>query len=149
MLSFGLQHYASSEFELLAEELLMSDAVMKVNDNTLDLIYPRLLFELVYVVYLVWRSFTFNTSDFSTSYLVHNMLYEDCFSTFQVYGALRMSVKMFLMWNSKMLIDGGGDVTVATSLLEASNLVVLKVIFLSTNYFIVVFGPCCSERIFV
>ncbi|XP_015885471.3 uncharacterized protein LOC107420918 isoform X1 [Ziziphus jujuba] len=72
VLSFGLQHYASSEFELLAEELLMSDSVMKV------------------------------------------------------YGALRMSVKMFLMWNSKMLIDGGGDVTVATSLLEASNLVVLR-----------------------
>ncbi|KAI4316070.1 hypothetical protein L6164_024087 [Bauhinia variegata] len=72
VLSFGLQHYASSEFELLAEELLMSDSVMKV------------------------------------------------------YGALRMSVKMFLMWNSKLLIDGGGDITVATSLLEASNLVVLK-----------------------
>ncbi|XP_054796784.1 uncharacterized protein LOC129302133 [Prosopis cineraria] len=72
VLSFGLRHYASSEFELLAEELLMSDSVIKV------------------------------------------------------YGALRMSVKMFLMWNSKLLIDGGGDVTVATSLLEASNLVVLK-----------------------
>ena len=40
-----------------------------------------------------------------------------------------MSVKMFLMWNSKLLIDGGGDVTVATSLLEASNLVVLKVLY--------------------
>ena len=38
-----------------------------------------------------------------------------------------MSVKMFLMWNSKMLIDGGEDVTVATSLLEASNLIVLRV----------------------
>ncbi|KAJ9701900.1 hypothetical protein PVL29_003914 [Vitis rotundifolia] len=37
-----------------------------------------------------------------------------------------MSVKMFLMWNSKLLIDGGGDANVATSLLEASNLVVLK-----------------------
>ncbi|KAJ6354368.1 hypothetical protein OIU77_005060 [Salix suchowensis] len=37
-----------------------------------------------------------------------------------------MSVKMFLMWNSQMLIDGGEDVTVGTSLLEASNLVVLK-----------------------
>jgi hypothetical protein len=48
--------------------------------------------------------------------------------THQVYGALRMSVKMFLMWNSKMIIDGGEDVTVATSLLEASNLVVLKVL---------------------
>ncbi|KAJ7958849.1 Ephrin type-B receptor [Quillaja saponaria] len=72
VLSFGLQHYGSSEFELLAEELLMSDSEIKV------------------------------------------------------YGALRMTVKMFLMWNSKMLIDGGGDVTVATSLLEASNLVVLR-----------------------
>eukprot|EP00261_Vitis_vinifera_P024071 XP_010656239.1 PREDICTED: uncharacterized protein LOC100252538 [Vitis vinifera] len=37
-----------------------------------------------------------------------------------------MSVKVHLMWNSKMLIDGGGDSLVATSLLEASNLVVLK-----------------------
>ncbi|GLT57214.1 hypothetical protein SLA2020_302020 [Shorea laevis] len=71
-LSFGLAHYASSEFELLAEELLMSDSIIKV------------------------------------------------------YGALRMSVKVFLMWNSKMLIDGGGDAAVATSLLEASKYVVLK-----------------------
>ncbi|KAJ9701901.1 hypothetical protein PVL29_003914 [Vitis rotundifolia] len=47
-------------------------------------------------------------------------------SIIKVYGALRMSVKMFLMWNSKLLIDGGGDANVATSLLEASNLVVLK-----------------------
>ncbi|KAM1224466.1 hypothetical protein ACFX2G_044316 [Malus domestica] len=72
VLSFGLQHYASSEFELLAEELLMSDSVIKV------------------------------------------------------YGALRMTVKMFLMWNSKMLIDGGGEEAVETSLLESSNLVVLR-----------------------
>ncbi|CAN0907310.1 hypothetical protein LINGRAHAP2_LOCUS24730 [Linum grandiflorum] len=72
LLSFGLAHYATSEFELLAEELLMSDSVMKV------------------------------------------------------YGALRMTVKMFLMWNSEMLIDGGEDAAVATSLLEASNLVVLR-----------------------
>ncbi|XP_059645479.1 uncharacterized protein LOC132287032 [Cornus florida] len=47
-------------------------------------------------------------------------------SVIKVYGALRMSVKMFLMWNSTMLIDGGGDANVETSLLEASNLVVLK-----------------------
>ncbi|KAG8657275.1 hypothetical protein MANES_03G057400v8 [Manihot esculenta] len=72
VLSFGLAHYASSEFELLAEELLMSDSVMKV------------------------------------------------------YGALRMTVKILLMWNSKMIIDGGEDVTVETSWLEASNLIVLK-----------------------
>ncbi|KAL6985493.1 hypothetical protein U1Q18_018868 [Sarracenia purpurea var. burkii] len=72
VLSFGLAHYALSEFELWAEELLMSESVIKV------------------------------------------------------YGALRMSVKMFLMWNSTMRIDGGGDANVETSLLEASNLVVLR-----------------------
>lgn len=44
-----------------------------------------------------------------------------------MFGALRMSVKMLLMWNSRMLIDGGGDSIVATSLLDASNLIVLKV----------------------
>jgi hypothetical protein len=31
------------------------------------------------------------------------------------------------MWNSRMEIDGGGDSIVATSLLDASNLIVLKV----------------------
>ncbi|KAE8678713.1 putative Glutamyl-tRNA(Gln) amidotransferase subunit C [Hibiscus syriacus] len=72
VLSFGLAHYATSQFELLAEELLMSDSIIKV------------------------------------------------------YGALRMTVKIFLMWNSKMLINGGEDLTVATSWLEASNLVILK-----------------------
>ncbi|KAG5030118.1 hypothetical protein AAZX31_05G210200 [Glycine max] len=72
VLSFGLAHYGSSEFELMAEELLMSDSVVKI------------------------------------------------------YGALRMSVKIHLMLNSKMLIDANGDQIVATSLLEASNLVVLK-----------------------
>ncbi|KAI4350761.1 hypothetical protein L6164_005182 [Bauhinia variegata] len=71
-LSFGLAHYSSSAFELMAEELLMSDSVIKI------------------------------------------------------YGALRMSVKIHLMLNSKILIDGAGDSIVATSLLEASNLVVLK-----------------------
>ncbi|GMQ06267.1 hypothetical protein CsSME_00050919 [Camellia sinensis var. sinensis] len=72
VMSFGLAHYALSEFELMAEELLMSD------------------------------------------------------STIKVYGALRMAVKIHLMLNSKILIDGDGDAIVATSLLEASNLVVLK-----------------------
>lgn len=38
-----------------------------------------------------------------------------------------MSVKMHLMWNSRMQIDGGGDAIVVTSLLEATNVVVLKV----------------------
>lgn len=46
-----------------------------------------------------------------------------------------MSVKIHLMLNSKMLIDANadanGDSIVATSLLEASNLVVLKVILVA------------------
>lgn len=72
ILSFGLAHYALSEFEVLAEELLMSNSIIKV------------------------------------------------------YGALRMSVKMFLMWNSQLIVDGEGDRDVGTSILEASNLIVLK-----------------------
>ncbi|KAK8550435.1 hypothetical protein V6N12_039144 [Hibiscus sabdariffa] len=72
VLSFGLEHVGSSEFELVAEELLMSDSVIKV------------------------------------------------------YGALRMTVKILLMWNSKLLIDGGEDASVAISWLEANNLVILK-----------------------
>ncbi|CAA0814301.1 Unknown protein [Striga hermonthica] len=72
VLSFGLVHYALSEFELMAEELLMSDSIIKV------------------------------------------------------YGALRLSVKIHLMLNSKILITGDSDPIVATSLLEASNLAVLK-----------------------
>ncbi|XP_057421303.1 uncharacterized protein LOC130715242 [Lotus japonicus] len=72
-LSFGLAHIGTSEFELMAEELLMSDSVIKI------------------------------------------------------YGALRMSVKIHLMLNSKMLIDAtNGDLIVQTSIFEASNLVVLK-----------------------
>ena len=39
-----------------------------------------------------------------------------------------MSVKMFLMWNSQLLVDGEGDRNVGTSVLEASNLIVLKVL---------------------
>nr|XP_043628452.1 uncharacterized protein LOC122599906 [Erigeron canadensis] len=72
ILSFGLAHYALSEFEILAEELLMSDSIIKV------------------------------------------------------YGALRMTVKMFLMWNSQLFIDVEGDRNVQNSFLEGSNLIVLK-----------------------
>lgn len=55
-----------------------------------------------------------------------------------------MSVKIHLMLNSKILIAGDSDAIVATSLLEASNLVVLKVssksaiIFKKTDCF------CCD-----
>ncbi|KAL1531208.1 hypothetical protein AAHA92_33913 [Salvia divinorum] len=69
---FGLSDYPVSEFELVAEELLMSDSIIKV------------------------------------------------------YGALRVSVKMLLMLNSQIQVDGGGNADVATSVLEVRNLVVLK-----------------------
>ncbi|KAH6818003.1 MraZ [Perilla frutescens var. frutescens] len=69
---FGLSDYPVSEFELVAEELLMSDSVIKV------------------------------------------------------YGALRVSVKMLLMLNSQIQVDGGRNADVATSILEVRNLVVLK-----------------------
>ncbi|CAH8274539.1 unnamed protein product [Arabidopsis lyrata] len=71
-LNFGLPRYASSEFELFAEELLMSNSAIKV------------------------------------------------------YGALRMTVKVFLMLKSRMFIDGGGVAILGTSMLEISNLLVLK-----------------------
>ncbi|CAA2974478.1 transmembrane [Olea europaea subsp. europaea] len=69
---FGLSEYPVSEFELVAEELLMSDSVI------------------------------------------------------QVYGAFRVAVKMLLMLNSQIQVDGGGNTVVATSVLEVRNLVVLK-----------------------
>ncbi|KAL2472142.1 hypothetical protein Adt_40278 [Abeliophyllum distichum] len=69
---FGLSQFPVSEFELVAEELLMSD------------------------------------------------------STIQVYGAFRVAVKMLLMLNSQIQVDGGGNTVVATSVLEVRNLVVLK-----------------------
>ena len=45
-----------------------------------------------------------------------------------------MSVKIFLMWNSELLIDGGGDANVETSSLDSSNLIVLKVLQPNVNY---------------
>lgn len=69
---FGLSDYPISEFELVAEELLMSDSIIKV-----------------------------------------------C-------GAFRVAVKMLLMWNSKIEIDGGENTIVTTSILEVRNLVVLR-----------------------
>uniref|UniRef100_A0A0D9W2D7 DUF8003 domain-containing protein n=1 Tax=Leersia perrieri TaxID=77586 RepID=A0A0D9W2D7_9ORYZ len=71
-ISFGLSENPISEFELVAEELLMSDSVIKV------------------------------------------------------YGAFRMYVKVLLMWDSKIQIDGGGKDVVLASMLEARNLVVLR-----------------------
>ncbi|KAG6636083.1 hypothetical protein CIPAW_11G086100 [Carya illinoinensis] len=69
---FGLSEYPVSEFELVAEELLMSDSVIKV------------------------------------------------------FGAFRVAIKMLLMWNSKIEIDGGGNTVVTASVLEVRNLVVLR-----------------------
>ncbi|XP_027360081.1 uncharacterized protein LOC113868583 [Abrus precatorius] len=81
-LVFGLSDYPISEFELVAEELLLSDSIIKV------------------------------------------------------FGAFRVSVKMLLMWNSIMQIDGGESTVVTASVLEVRNLAVLRqnsVIISNTN----------------
>jgi len=49
------------------------------------------------------------------------------FLSLKVYGALRVAVKMLLMWNSEIRIDGGGNTVVTTSVLEVRNLAVLNV----------------------
>ncbi|OIW10867.1 hypothetical protein TanjilG_27813 [Lupinus angustifolius] len=71
-LIFGLSDYPISEFELVAEELLLSDSII------------------------------------------------------EVFGALRVSVKMLLMWNSSIQIDGGESTVVTASILEIRNLAVLR-----------------------
>ena len=55
-----------------------------------------------------------------------------------------MTVKIHLMLNSKILIDGNGDSIVATSLLEASNLAVLKVLVMCIclNYCRIIIHVC-------
>lgn len=47
----------------------------------------------------------------------------------KVFGAFRVAVKMLLMWNSKIQIDGGGNTIVTASVLEVRNLVVLRVMW--------------------
>ncbi|KAH8513976.1 hypothetical protein H0E87_007007, partial [Populus deltoides] len=42
-----------------------------------------------------------------------------------VFGAFRVAIKMLLMWNSKIEIDGGGNTIVIASVLEVRNLIVL------------------------
>ena len=46
-----------------------------------------------------------------------------------MYGALRVAVKMLLMLNSKIEVDGCGNTVVTTSVLEVRNLAVLKVAY--------------------
>ncbi|KAG8491507.1 hypothetical protein CXB51_014870 [Gossypium anomalum] len=43
VLSFGLAHFASSEFELMAEELLMSDSILKANGGADAIVATSLL----------------------------------------------------------------------------------------------------------
>jgi hypothetical protein len=45
----------------------------------------------------------------------------------KVFGAFRVAVKMLLMWNSTMEIDGGKSTVVSASVLEVRNLAVLRV----------------------
>ncbi|KAM5573238.1 hypothetical protein ABKV19_012995 [Rosa sericea] len=69
---FGLSEFPVSEFELVAEELLMSDSIIKV------------------------------------------------------FGAFRVAVKMLLMWNSRIEINGGGNTIVTSSVLEVRNLIEMR-----------------------
>ncbi|RLM65395.1 hypothetical protein C2845_PM16G02960 [Panicum miliaceum] len=55
----------------------------------------------------------------------------------EVYGAFRMYVKVLLMWDSKIQIDGGAKDVVLASMLEARNLVVLR---FSSNADLMVYG---------
>lgn len=45
----------------------------------------------------------------------------------KVYGALRATFKMLLMWNSQIQVDGGGTTLYTISVLEVRNLIVLRV----------------------
>lgn len=108
ILTFGLTRYPYSEFELMAEELLMSDSTIKVFFFPVGFLWYSII-HLLCICFIC------------TNYCTLTWFFP------QVFGALRMSVKMLLMWNSRMEIDGGGDSIVATSLLDASNLIVLKV----------------------
>lgn len=63
---------------------------------------------LVSTVSLLFNNFTFNI------YM-------------KVFGAFRVAVKMLLMWNSTMEIDGGKSTVVSASVLEVRNLAVLRV----------------------
>ena len=47
-MSFGLAHYASSEFELFAEELLMSDSIIKVTDTFLMNLNDEVSYSVLY-----------------------------------------------------------------------------------------------------
>jgi len=69
VLSFGLAHYGSSEFELMAEELLMSDSVIKVSKqsyntyfswNTSLLLYKLTIF-LFFLFFLPFLSETISS----------------------------------------------------------------------------------------
>ncbi|CAI8589076.1 unnamed protein product [Vicia faba] len=71
-LIFGLSDFPISEFELVAEELLLSDSIIKV------------------------------------------------------FGAFRVAVKMLLMWNSTIQIDGSKSTVVSASVLEVRNMAVLR-----------------------
>lgn len=45
----------------------------------------------------------------------------------KVFGAFRVAVKMLLMWNSKIEINGGGNSIVTASVLEVRNLIEMRV----------------------
>ncbi|KAJ6701262.1 MRAZ [Salix koriyanagi] len=62
----------------------------------------------------------------SSAYNPFIPLREVCLSMRSVFGAFRVAIKMLLMWNSKIVIDGGGNTVVSASVLEVRNLIVLR-----------------------
>ncbi|PPR84335.1 hypothetical protein GOBAR_AA36379 [Gossypium barbadense] len=125
---FGLSAYPMSEFELVAEELLMSDSIIKPllhnivfwdhhsfkSCNTLD----------IYGFYFVKCQSSLSSMEVWAIFFIVSLT--NFLSKIKVFGAFRVSVKMLLMWNSKIQIDGGGNTVVTASILEVRNLVVLR-----------------------
>ncbi len=83
---------------------------------------------------------------FSVWQLHSNIVSVFCSSNFhlllKVYGAFRMYVKVLLMWDSEIQIDGGGKDVVLASMLEARNLVVLRVCCLKKKTHCQLFVSC-------
>jgi hypothetical protein len=74
VLSFGLAHYGSSEFELMAEELLMSDSVIKVSKQSYNAYFSwnnstsLLLYKLtIFFIYFLFFFFHFCQKPFPIS----------------------------------------------------------------------------------
>ncbi|MCO5593740.1 hypothetical protein L7F22_047757 [Adiantum nelumboides] len=140
---------AGTQFDVLLKSLVISNSNKSTLTDTIFMEFPTYpLWESVYVenyakvaIPLLWsrvqvqgqiilKSHATLTSGlahypFSEFELVADEL-DLTESTLKVYGALRLSVKMLRMTNSILQIDGGGGDMVATSIIDASNLLLLQ-----------------------